>query len=629
MAKHTPTANRLRRFLAKRSFDLLAVLIIAALSLATTYPWIAAPRETSIGLVEQSTGFPSTDCMRSLALSGWLRFGPAELGEPALGNSPYLMYPTGASHARSVDGLLLGAVVALLACVLPLQLAWSIALVLAFFLSGLMLYRFAYRRFGRGLIALVLAASATLLPYIQQRAALHPNLCYVWVMPVAIHLLLNFERRPTPKRALAWACSFPLLALSSGYVMIAGLCFHACATLGLLIGWRAWRTPRFWREPRLRNLALGWVAGVGGIILAMFRMLLGARHHGAPDPNDMALYSVPLAQYVIPHPYSWLGHFPVFWNLWEKSGVNWEALAGGPLAAILLAPFFVLLRRAPGPRAVLGIALFGAFVLNSGPRLKFFYAGPDAFSIPMPLLALTELSPAINKIRHPGRMHPMFLYLALCATGYLLAWLRTRWTGKLWRWAGWPALAAAVLAANMLWSARFGHYLVYNTLKPHPYLEQIAAPPQTGTALPGAVMDIPASNYFFSHYNFEIFTHRRPIVYGEAGFFHDALTPEQLRFTKDDPQMRFFMAEWFTELADETKRQEIAAGLAGEAYLQKLAAAGVEYIVVHPVELAWLVRENRVPANLPDYYAWIEGAWQAHAVYADQHIRVYRTTPSR
>ena len=240
--KHSSTKPHCSKTcLPKRVFDLLAVSMIVALALGITYPWISDPFGISIGHMDWTYPVPGTDFMRSLALSGWMHFAPVELHEWPLAHSRYHMFPTGASHALSVDGLLLGGIVALLNFMLPLQTAWSAGLVLAFVLSGVMVYRFSYRRFGRGLLALALAASATCLPYIQQRAAFHPNLCHVWVMPLAIHLALNFHRRPSAKRALAWGLSFPLLALSSSYIMIAGICFQACASLGMLAEWRAWR----------------------------------------------------------------------------------------------------------------------------------------------------------------------------------------------------------------------------------------------------------------------------------------------------------------------------------------------------------------------------------------------------
>lgn len=604
--------------LRKNAIDLAVAAGLALFALFLTRPWIEHPIATHIGSYDHGNAFVGSDYMRALVFGGWIDFAPGELGVGPLAETRFKMFPDGAAYGVSFDGLLLALVTAALHWVLPLCSAMDLALILAFVLSGWFTWQMGRRLWGRGAVALYAAFTAACLPYLTQRVAYHPNLTYIWVIPLGMHLFFNFRARPTLKRALVFGgVTFPLLAASSWYVLVMGLAFFSALSLGL--GVERWRRRVAWRDPAIR-LALGWCVAGLGVALVAWPMLMHARGRAMAGPEDLNMFSVPLVQYLMPHPESALGHKVWAQAIQARIGTHWEGMAGGPIAAILLSCAFL---AGLGPRRMrwpMGMAAFVMLTLTCGPHLKIFHAQPWDEGIGLPLYWLQKISSKFNNIRHPGRMHPALMYACIVASGVALEhglW-RARTPG---RRRGMYLFIGAALAMNLLWSVRPGYYPVYPAISVPAWYDE-AACPGVDPARRGAILDAPASHYYFSIYDYYQFTHGRPVM-SASGFYHDALRPKNLRFFDENPLMAFFWddARLNADLLDDATTGQIA----DPAFLAWLSSRGIEYVVVHPKLLAFLADQGVSAPGLGERYAQIERAWAERLVFEDSEIRVYRT----
>ena len=81
------------------------------------------------------------------------------------------MFPCGAAHGVSYDGFLISTLIGLGWCVVPLGLAYNLALLSGVWAMGFVMYRLGNKLWGRGWISLAIGVCALCMPYLQQRLA--------------------------------------------------------------------------------------------------------------------------------------------------------------------------------------------------------------------------------------------------------------------------------------------------------------------------------------------------------------------------------------------------------------------------------------------------------------------------
>jgi hypothetical protein len=169
--------SREARPIGRRLLREAAVLaLFVALALFITRPWLFHARTHVLGHTDPQTGVLTGDVMFNMSFGGWFAFSLLELRQGPLEFTRYLMYPGGAAHGNSFDGLLYSGFVALLSLVAPLPFAHNLAILVGFILCGWFTYRLAMRLWPSFGLALTLGVVAEFAPYLLQRGVMHPNL---------------------------------------------------------------------------------------------------------------------------------------------------------------------------------------------------------------------------------------------------------------------------------------------------------------------------------------------------------------------------------------------------------------------------------------------------------------------
>ena len=591
----------------------VAALYLAA-ALGLSYPWITHPATSTLGHHEAAMGAMGPDMMLPMTLAGWLRFAPAELGAWPLARSRWLMWPVGASHGDSFDGLLHAGATALLSFAMPLPQAQALVIVIGLVLTGWVTWRLGRRLWGGAWTALALGLVAEASPYVMQRFWCHPNLFHVWVIPVAMLAFERFRERPGAGRAAAWGMTFPLLALGSWYLLIAGLAFQAAA-LAALVGHAAARRGANWRQAGWGLAA--WVLGLALTAVVAAPMLGSLGHRREIPPGELIPFSAPLAQYLMPMPGSALGSLTPVAEAQAKLGTQWEAQVAVPLPLTLLAlGWFFARGRSVMKTALIGAAVLGV-MLTLGPVLHVTRIGAPEAGLRLPLYFLIELWPGFGVVRAPGRMQPVVFFAALAAAGIALEWLLSRPRRPWARAALKTALLPAIVGICLAWSISLRPAPVIANPEVPAFYREIAAGGSEG--VPGAVFDVPFSWYWFPHYNYYQLTHRRPAV--SSVLFHDAASPEALGMIRAKrPHLMFFH-----DGSPQAMNEENVARMARLETLDELAGMGIEYVVVHPRFLNFLMAQKSLPRNAGEYYYRVEEGWRERKVYDDGSVRAYRT----
>ena len=593
----------------KRSLD--ALFLLFAIALALSFPQTSLPglRTHYLGHYQAGDSDLSVeplDVMVNVVVAGWLKFSIVELGQWPHSESPYLIYPTGTSHGRAFDGLMLAILVSALWCVFPLPLAYNISALLGLVMCGFVCYRFAVRRWGQGLSAFATGIMAETMPYLLARLDHHPNLLYIWTIPLALHLFLNFRAKPTWKRCAVFSFSLPLLALSSWYNLVAGMLMLACASLSILF-----EKPQGDRMKIAGRLAVGWMLGFGMVFLVGWRMILNPASQGGYALSTLAEYSTPLIQYFLPFPkYSYAGQWRFFDQLHHDVGTLFEGYAGGPVLCYALFAVYLVCRKTKGPKLLLLLTAGAGLLLSLGPWLQTVRVLPPEQGVRLPLYYLCGLSDAFRAVKAPGRMHILVNFAALFGTGWLLqSWAKAYCTGRGQRVI--YALSVGLLVAvNTIWSVRFCSLPVFPEPRVPAFYETLSR--QKGK---GAILDVPLSYGYFPRYSFYQLTHKRPIV--SSSVFHGA-EGKARSFVADNPALRFF---WFDH-NQECVNEETAKAIMAPSFMKDLAGSGIEYLIVHPRYLKWSLSVS-APPGLGEYYARIEASWKERLVYQDEEIRVY------
>jgi len=591
--------------------DALFVLLIALLAVRITWPWVLHPRATMLAWPYGALG--NIDALMNMTFGGWMKFSLVELKTWPLAHTPYLMYPYGASHGVSFDSLMFGVAVGFFYCFLPLVTAYSLAVLLCFVFSGLACYGYAVWLWGRGLSATLVGLMGGCVPFLLQRFGCHPNLIYLWTIPLAMFLFDRYGERPGWRRWAAWVATFPLLAASSWYFLIVGIVHHACASAVLAGGYLRGGARR--NLGQLLKLALGWVAGFMLVAVVALPMFEGLPYRKLIPIELIAKFSTPLLQYLIPYPGSYLARLPWVRHYQAHLGTDWEAFAGVPILLLALALIFPFLRRVRlGRRLTLTLSALAGLILSLGPYLQIGHVLPAGTGLKLPLYYLCALSRVFTVLKNPGRVHILVFFATLFASGHVLEALRAKLAGRgPARRALWPALAVGFVAINYAWSVPPGPFPV----SPAPTVPRFYAElgRQKGA---GAIFDVPIDYYLFPHYNYYQFWHKRPVV--TSTLFHDAVLPESTKFIWTRYPLLFFLT-----VNAPFANKEIVDSVRAPSFMKLLADHGIEFVVVHPRLLRYAVEQKLGdPRTIADYEI-IEKSWSARRVYQDEEIRVYRT----
>jgi len=551
------------------------------------------------------------DTLINLDSFGYLKFSFVELKQWPFAHTSHLMFPEGASYGQSYDGLLLGICTSFLWLFLSLPLAYNICLLLGLVLCGWACYLVAAHSWGRGWLALGIGLSGQCVPYLIQRICLHPNLFYIWTIPLSAYFLFKFQAKPTWKRCLVWTLSFPLLFLSSSYNLIFGSLLHVSGSIVFLVEARGRE-----RLKMAKRIAAAWGLGIALVLIAGQPMF--SRHGARPQYSTdlMARYSSSVVQYIMPYPFvSYAGEWRWFQELQATIATPWEGYAGGPIAFLAMMIAYFCLRKAPGPKWTLLLTACSAFLLSLGPYLNVLHFDASGGGLKLPLYYLCNVSSIFRVIHVPGRAQMMVTFAALFAAGWLIHALRKRAVAKGSRAgvAGCAALFALAIALNLFWSVRFHSVPMSPEPIVSPFFQELGK--RGGT---GAILDVPVSYRRFPQYNYCQFWHKRPLV--SPVLYPHGYSEKAKAFLWSDPAKLFFLDD-----NKEFASDKILASVIAPRFMQELAKNGIEYVIVHPRFVEWAAKQEQSSPKTLEYYEKIENAWEKQLVYSDPEIRVYAT----
>ncbi len=439
-----PRPARLRTWLRETG----VVLLLVAVALWLTDPWLRNPAGSVLGLQDAKTGELSVDCMQTMTFGGWIDFSALKLKLWPLAYTDYLMYPRGASWGDSFDSLLFSMVTAALGAVLPLPVAYSLSVVLTFFMTGWVMWRLGARLWGAGAVALTIALASMMSPFLMQRYLCHPNLLYIWaIRPPCWRSTLR--ERPDWRGTLA-GLSFPLSGGLRGTadcrVRVPGRRYHGRA--GHRLGGTRGR-PR-----HLATLPAAWLLGWPVVLIAspMFDSLDRRRQ---VDQRELLGFSTPLAQYLMPAPNSRAGNLPLIHGLQKTMKTHWEAVATVPLVLALLAAGWMFGRGRSVMKTALILTVAGGVVASLGPYLQVGHAlATPRHAIRLPIHYLVKLWPGAGLIHVPGRVHNVVFFAVAVGAGFALNGVVGRLRGRLRGIVATGVLLAGLLVFCGWWACR-------------------------------------------------------------------------------------------------------------------------------------------------------------------------------
>lgn len=591
-----------------RECGVLALFVLVALWL--TDPWIRNPTTRMIGVTDRIHGQPSGDVMLPMSFAGWFNFAPSKLHIWPLSKTDYLMFPRGASHGASFDGLLAALVTAALAIAMPLPMAHSVAVVLSFFMTGFVMWRLG-RKHWSAPTALTIALASMLCPYLMQRFLIHPNLIHIWTIPVAFIAFERWRERPDRRGTILWGLTFPLLAMASWYVLISGLMFQFAASFALVCHAVA-RDPAVTRR-HLKTLPAAWLLGMILVALVAAPMLMSIHQRRPITEKDLDGFSAPLAQYLMPYPSSRAGQLEAFKTVQAAIRTPWEAQVSIPLLMTLIALGWMLGRGVSVTKTALILAFVLGVMATLGLFLKVSDASASRHDVPhLPLYYLYRAHRGFGVMRVPGRMIPVAFFAAAIAAGFGLDWLGKTLTRRRAGLVFWPILAG-FLAFCWWWSMPAGKPGLASYPAVPDFYRQLAARPDRL-----AVFDVPFSTYWFPHYNYYQLTHGKPAV--SPVLYHDAVSKNALDYIQANPELAFLTNE--KNLIDPAVLDRVAS----LDFLDRLAFEGIGHVIVHPRFLEFLIESKQLDPAMRDAYARIEAAWRPRLAVSDGMIRAYSTS---
>lgn len=483
------------------------------------------------------------------AIDGWQQVWHLWWVERAIGEgrNPFQMdliyHPGGVNLAIHPLTLATGLSVAPATALAGPVVAYNLALLLSFTLTGLAGYLLALRAGARPAAALVAGLLLTFTPFHATKAydgqlefvAMHWLAIYAWLLLVAA------EERGLVAPALAGAA----LAVV-GYTSLYYLIYGAIYSLLFVLLWCPWRRP----EGAVRYLARSALIPALAMLLLMPLLLnlrpalgevTGGGALGGTDPRDLASRSANLLDFLLPsnlHPV-WGPAVARLGQPWHPGIAAWNHALG--YSAVALA---AVACAAAWGRAWRWLALAGAgLVLALGPTL---IVGAADTGLPLPYRLLL-LVPGMGVARRPGHTMVITLLALTPLAGLGLSWLVERY--------GRAALVAALALAAI-------------ELAPPPWPIQPFAVHQVYSSLaarPGALMVLPVAIDSSATLRDQL-VHGRPLV---GGFL--ARTPPY-PFAEQTPGVR----QLWRLAPDEAALADPAGATPAEA----LAAYGIGEVVV-------------------------------------------------
>jgi hypothetical protein len=265
-------------------------------------------------------------------------------------------------------------------------LAYNVIWVLSFLLNALATHVLLKRYVRDDLAAAAGSVAFTFSFYKMLHGHGHLQQVWTWLLPVSVLCLYGWARRPTLTRALIWASTVVLQALSSWYLAVIAGVLQAVLLADIALS----RADEGRARP-IWQLAIAAVAGAAAVWPF-------ARHYGALAPTqavEAALYSADLGAYLMPPENTWLGQL---WMGRGWSGPRWiwgeRTLYLGWIALALSAIGIVEVVRLRHWRllALYGGLLTIGFTLSLGPSERSWTAF-GAFS----------MLPGVASFRAPAR----------------------------------------------------------------------------------------------------------------------------------------------------------------------------------------------------------------------------------
>lgn len=375
-------------------------------------------------------------------------------------------------------------------------LAYNIVWLASFVLNGLAMHALLRRYVRSDLAAFAGALVFTFSYYKMLHAHGHLHLVWTWLLPLSVLALHRWNDRPSVVRALVWALTVLLQALTSWYLAVMVALVNGTAMIALASRWRG---------DRVRRTAHVAAAAVL-VALCLWPFAREYRHLAAADASEAAANSADTAGYLVPPQHTWLGQLwlqrvgPGPRWIWGERTVylGWTALAlglGGAAAGLRarsrVAAFYLLL-------------LIAAVAFSLGPA-----AGPgDGWRV----FDLLRGVPGLGAFRAPARFAQIVLLGLSVLVAFAVAALQVR------------TPRGALVACAILLPAMLSEWYVigFPLGKPQRYeTPAIYKAPELGGAR--ALVSLPEYRStpqwpLGSDYLFHSMTHWRPIVngYGRA-----------------------------------------------------------------------------------------------------------------
>ena len=282
--------------------------------------------------------------------------------------------------------------------------AYNVAFLLTYVLSGLSGYFLGFVLTGRHDAASVGAIAFAFAPYRLSHTC-HVQLLSSYWMPIAIAALHLYLRSGRTREAALFAVAWTMQSLASGYYLF-------FLSLIALI-WIVWFGPRHLTVRRLTVLALCWAVAVA----IMMPLILGyrtihARYGFKRSPIEIEYYSADVAGLVSASPESLL-----WGRVHAVDRLESELFPGVTLPILIVAGLAIFVwRRRRGDSAFMfyvGTALL-MWLLALGPRPAWF---GKPIGIPGPYMLLMPL-PGFDEMRVPARLW-MLSVLCLSAAAAL------------------------------------------------------------------------------------------------------------------------------------------------------------------------------------------------------------------
>ena len=275
-------------------------------------------------------------------------------------------------------------------------LAYNLVWLLSYLLSGVAMHALLRRYVRSDLAAFAGSLVFTFSFYKMLHGHGHLQQVWAWLIPVSVLCLERWRERPTMTRALIWAMTVVLQALTSWYLAVmVGVVQAVVAAVVAAVLIRDGGARRLWQ--------LAFAAALGAAVIWPF-----ARQYQAlavTDVREAAMYSADVAGYLVPPENTWIGKA---WLARGGTGPRWiwgeRTLYLGWVAMVLAAVgvYDVVARRQRRVGIVYGALLIAGFALSLGPAVP-----PDTSWTAFGLLSSL---PGVGSFRAPARFALVLLF---------------------------------------------------------------------------------------------------------------------------------------------------------------------------------------------------------------------------